>query len=113
MRVNNRTTDESALLSTGMVSRRRLPLNFDERNRKLFNHELERTIPETRFLALNNVRISPDGMLFRGAQILPESFAFPSNVKLWRRRSLLKFFATNYLQRRTRSIERNVLWITD
>ena len=52
-------------------------------------------------------------MLFRGAQILPESFAFPSNVKLWRRRSLLKFFATNYLQRRTRSIERDVLWITD
>lgn len=96
-----------------MVSRRRLPLNFDERNRQLFNHELERTIPETRFLALDNVRISSSGMLFRGTHILPESFAFPSNINLWRRRSLLKFFATNYLQRRTRSIERDVLWITD
>jgi capsular polysaccharide biosynthesis protein len=95
------------------VSRRRLPVNLIQENLGLFNHELERVIPETRLLALNDVRVSSDGILFRRYKMLTESFAFPSNMEQWKRRSRLKFFLNNYFLRRSRTIERDVLWIVD
>ena len=113
MPVDSETTDQSEVLSAETVSRRRLPVNFDQSHLKLFSHELEKRIPETRFLALHDVRVSYEGILFSGGHMLPESFAFPANMKLWRRRSLLKFFASNYLLKRTRVLEKDVLWITD
>jgi capsular polysaccharide biosynthesis protein len=45
--------------------------------------------------------------------MLPESFAFPSNMEHWKRRSRLKFFVNNYVFRHSRTIERDVLWIID
>ncbi len=113
MAVDSVTTDQKTVLSAETVSQRRLPVNFDQNHLALFSHELERRIPESRFLALENVRVSSEGILFSGAHMLPESFAFPANLKLWRRRSLFKFFASNYLIRRTRTIADDVLWITD
>lgn len=95
------------------VSRRRLPVNLTQENLGLFSHELERVIPETRLLALNDVRVSSDGILFRRYEMLTESFAFPSNMEQWKRRSRLKFFVNNYVLRRSRTIERDVLWIVD
>ena len=95
------------------ISRRKLPVNFDQDNLDLFNHELEKTIPETKLLEFNDVRVSADGILFSGWHMLPESFAFPENREQWRRRSLVKFFIDNRVLRRARRIEHDVLWITD
>jgi capsular polysaccharide biosynthesis protein len=95
------------------VSRRRLPVNFDHDHLSLFEGELERTIPQTQLLKFQNVLASPEGLLFKGARILRESFAFPYHLDEWRFRSVLKFLATNYALRRRRKIDREVLWITD
>ncbi len=105
--------NELALLYPETISRRRLPLNFSEENLGLFSHELERVIPQTSLLELNDIRVSADGILFRRHSMLPESFAFPSNMEQWKRRSRLKFFVNNYVLRRSRSIEGDVLWIVD
>jgi hypothetical protein len=95
------------------VSKRRLPANFNQDHLVLFNHELERAIPESRLLRFQNVRVSSEGILFKGFKILPESFAFRSHLEDWKVRSIVKFMATNYLLRRRRQIESEVLWITD
>ena len=95
------------------VARRKLPVNFNEIHRTLFEGELERVIPETRLLRFEDVLASPDGLLFKGTRILPESFAFPRHLDDWRLPTRVKFFATNYGLRRRRKIEREVLWITD
>jgi capsular polysaccharide biosynthesis protein len=106
-------TDRPAQLYPESFSTRRLPINIHQPDLPLFSHELEKAIPETSLLALKNVRVSCEGLLFNGRHLLPESFAFPANMKQWRRRSLIKFFASNYLLRRTRTIDRDALWITD
>jgi capsular polysaccharide biosynthesis protein len=95
------------------VARRKLPVNFNQDHRALFEGELERVIPETRLLRFHDVLASPEGLLFQGTRILRESFAFPYHLDEWRLRSVVKFLATNYAFRRRRKIEREVLWITD
>lgn len=113
MRPDTSASDHKAQLYPESFSIRRLPANFKQQDLALFNHELQMAIPETSLLELRNVRVSSEGLLFSGRRLLPESFAFPANMKQWRRRSLIKFFARNYLVRRTRTIERDALWITD
>lgn len=95
------------------VARRKLPINFHDEHLPLFEGELERVIPATRLLKFENVLASPEGLLFKGTSILPESFAFPYHLDEWRFRSVVKFLATNYAFRRRRKIERDALWITD
>lgn len=95
------------------ISKRKLPVNFNDDHRSLFEGELERTIPRTQLLKLKDVLASPEGLLFKGTAILPESFAFPYHLDQWRFRSVLKFLVTNYAFRRRRKIERDALWITD
>ncbi|HEU4767545.1 MAG TPA: glycosyltransferase family 61 protein [Pyrinomonadaceae bacterium] len=94
------------------VAKRRLPVNFHQEHLGLFEGELERVIPATRLLRFRDVLASPEGLLFKGTKILPESFAFPYHLDDWPLRSVLKFLATNYIRRR-RKIESEVLWITD
>ncbi|HET6671251.1 MAG TPA: glycosyltransferase family 61 protein [Pyrinomonadaceae bacterium] len=95
------------------VARRKLPVNFNQEHLALFEGELERVIPESRLLKFQDVLASPEGLLFKGTRILPESFAFPYHLDEWRFRSVFKFMATNYAFRRRRKIERGALWITD
>lgn len=101
------------MLLTETLSKRTLPVNLLDDELPLFSHELEKVIPPTTLLELNDVLVSSDGILFKRNQILPESFAFPANLKQWKRRSVLKFFVANQLMRRSRVIEHDVLWITD
>ena len=101
------------LLYPETTSTRRLPLNINNENLPLFDGELKRTIPQTTLLELRDVQISPEGILFKGYEMLPQSFAFPANLKQWKLRSRLKFFINNYVSRKTRNFERDVLWITD
>ncbi len=95
------------------LAKRKLPVNFNQDHLPLFEGELERVIPETRLLRFRDVLASPEGLLFKGTSILPESFAFPYHLDEWRLRSVLKFLTKNYVLRRRRKIEREVLWITD
>lgn len=95
------------------LARRKLPVNFKDTDLSLFNRELQRAIPESRLLRLKNVHVSSEGLLFDGARILPESFAFPNHLEDWKLRSVVKFLAKNYVLRRRRQVENEVLWITD
>lgn len=95
------------------VARRKLPVNFNQAHLELFEGELERAIPECQLLKFENVLASPEGLLFKGTKILPESFAFPYHLDDWRRRTIFKFLAKNYAFRRRRRIEREALWITN
>jgi capsular polysaccharide biosynthesis protein len=95
------------------VARRKLPVNFDAKDSVLFEGELARAIPSTQVLRFEDVLASPEGLLFAGTRILPESFAFPYHLDEWRFSSVLKFLATNYGLRRRRKVEREALWITD
>ena len=95
------------------VARRKLPVNFQPKDLVLFEGELARTIPSTQILKFADVLASPEGLLFKGTRILPESFAFPYHLDEWRFSSVLKFLATNYGLRRRRKIDREALWITD
>jgi capsular polysaccharide biosynthesis protein len=96
-----------------MVLRRRLPVNFDPADEKLFQHELERTIPESQLLRFRDVRVSSEGLLFDRWKLLPESFAYASELNEWKRRSIARLVAKNYLLRRQRVIDSEALWITD
>ena len=107
------TETKRVVLLEDEVLHRRLPINFQPEDLKLFEHELEKPIPATELVQLENVRISSDGILFRGLKLLPESFAFPFLEEQWRTRSRVKFFVTNQLLRKRRSFERESLWITD
>ncbi len=94
------------------IARRKLPVNFNQADLGLFQGELERVIPATRLLKFQDVLASPEGLLFKGTQILRESFAFPHHLDQWRHRSVVKFLVKNYGFRRRRRID-EALWITD
>lgn len=101
------------LLYPQSVSRRRLPVNLNSDHLPLFSHELEKVIPPTSLLELQDIRVSSDGILFKGTKILPESFAFPWQLEEWKLRSVVKFIVNNYVFRRRRVVETPVLWVTD
>ena len=73
------------------VARRKLPVNFQARDLVLFEGELARVIPSTQVLKFEDVLASPEGLLFTGTKILPESFAFPNHLDEWPFKSVLKF----------------------
>ena len=114
-RAMNGSPHRSALgvLRPRRVSRRSLPVNFRQDDLPLFGHELEREFPPAELIEMSGVRVSPDGFLFKGFKILPESFAFPFLYDRWKTRSVLKFFVRNYLLRRARRLEGRAAWITD
>lgn len=107
------TPEVLATLCSASHSTRKLPQNFDQAHLNLFQHEFERPIPESRLLRFENVSVSSEGLLFKGAKMLPESFAYAFELDEWKRRSILKFLVTNHFLRRRRKIETPVLWITD
>ncbi|HEX8282541.1 MAG TPA: glycosyltransferase family 61 protein [Pyrinomonadaceae bacterium] len=94
---------------------RAAPANLRAGDEELFAHERVCEIPPTRLLELRDVSATPEGMLFKGASILPESFSSPVIMRhfLGRPQSVAKFFAKNRLLRRRRRITGPRLWITD
>jgi len=95
------------------IAKRKLPVNFNKGDLALFDHELQRAIPQSRLLNFKDIRVSSEGLLFKGTRILAESFAFPEHLQEWKLRSVVKFFVTNYVLRHGRRVENEVLWITD
>lgn len=100
-------------LCPASFSKRTLPQNFDQAHLNLFQHEFEKPIQPSRLLRFENVSVSAEGLLFKGAKMLPESFAYAFEFDEWKRRSVLKFLVTNHFLRKRRRIETPVLWITD
>jgi len=100
-------------LRPAAVSERPLPRNFNERDLSLFQHELKHDIPATYLLRFRDVLVSSEGLILKGLRLLPESFAYPFELDDWKRTSIAKLLATNYLLRRRRRMETEVLWITD
>ena len=104
---------QQEILCPASVSTRKLPVNFNPADAGLFEHEIERTIPATVLLGLENVSINPAGILFRGSKVLPQSFPSPNFAKAWQgRRTRLKLFIKNCLKPQQR-IEQDVFWFTD
>ncbi|HEX8559440.1 MAG TPA: glycosyltransferase family 61 protein [Pyrinomonadaceae bacterium] len=103
------------VIREGGRAARRPPANLRDEDAPLFAHEFEREIPPTLLLGLRGVSATPEGMLFKGSAILPESFSSPAIMRhfLARRRSVLKFFATNRALRRRRRVREPRLWVTD
>lgn len=95
------------------ISARRRPVNLQPHDSHLFEHEFEKTLPQTGITELTKVRISAEGFLFRGFNLLTISFAFPELRDEWRLRSRIKFFLQNYLLRKPRRFSTKALWIVD
>ncbi len=102
-----------SILQPEMVSRRKLPVNFNSADEKLFQHELQKTIPASELLRLRDVRVSSEGLLFDGWKLLPHSFAYSSELKEWKRRTIARHVTRNYLFRRQRVVDSERLLITD
>jgi hypothetical protein len=103
------------VIREGGLSVRVPPANLRPGDEDLFAHERVREIPPTRLVELRGVSASSEGLLFKGASILPESFSSPVMMShfLARRRGVVKFLATNLLRRRPRRITEPCLWVTD
>jgi capsular polysaccharide biosynthesis protein len=96
------------------VSRRQLPINFRPADSKLFAHELEKNIPATSQLALENCRVGFRGIIFRGARLLAESFAYASQWDDWATTgNLLRFWTSNYILKKRQDLEEDAIWFTD
>lgn len=101
-------------LCSGGISMRKLPVNFNPSDLRLFEHELKREIPATALLHLENITVYPAGMLFRGCKVLPESFPAPQVKDAWvGSKAHLKFMVRNCLFRHRQNMERAAFWITD
>jgi capsular polysaccharide biosynthesis protein len=105
--------DVSTPLRPETVAKRKFPVNIREHETALFSHDLERHIPGTKLLELKDVRVSPEGILFKQRKILVESFAFPWMWDEWRRDKVLRFFTRNYISRKRSRLDHDALWITD
>src|SRR5262245_32236509 len=102
-----------SVLLPATVVRRELPVNFEQKDAELFHHDLERTIPQIELLRFTDVLITSNGLLLKNWRILPESFAFPTELSQWKIRSTVKLLVTNYLFRRRRFTAGEILFITD
>lgn len=107
--------EDGAPLLAESVSRQQRPVNLASEDAWLFAHEMERVLPATRLLELRDVRVSPEGLLFRAGRVLPESFAFDYLFEAWRgrRRRVAKFLVLNYLIRRCNRLASDAAWIVD
>ena len=110
--MNDRVVSKSKS-TTSSVSVRKLPVNFDESDLPLFEHELTKDLPPLEVRELTNIKASSEGLLFRGNRIMIESFAFPDNFRKWKRRSVIKTYVLSLLLHRGRTLDDPVVWATD
>ncbi|HKR02217.1 MAG TPA: glycosyltransferase family 61 protein [Pyrinomonadaceae bacterium] len=93
--------------------RRKLPVNLRPEDLWLFEYAPEYETPPAGPIEIENVRASADGLLFKGGRILPESFVVPANLEQWKKRSVVKFLASNYLLRKRRRLASPAAWVID
>jgi hypothetical protein len=101
-------------LHQGCIATRKLPINFNQADISLFEHELKKTISSTTLLKWTNVTVTSDGILFCGCRVLPESFSYFINP--WTgSTNELKLLVKNhlYLFKKYKKQYQDVFWITD
>ena len=101
------------MLRPASVAKRLLPVNLRQDEAALFSDELEREIPRTDLLEMRDVRVSPEGILFKGVRILSESFAHPWMWDEWRSDKVLRFLIRNYGLRKRLRFDKEAVWIID
>ena len=110
MNVETASSAEKVQLS---VSTRKLPVNFDEDDLSIFEHELIKELPPLEVVEMKDIKASSDGLLFQRNRIMIESFAFPANFEKWKKRSVVKAYVESLLLRRGRRFDQPVVWVTD
>jgi hypothetical protein len=107
-------TKPGQMLCDQTLSVRRLPANFDERDKALFEKVLKELIPATQLLELNNVNVSSDGIVFSAGRILAESFGYRDQLMRWGNPgNLLKFFFRNYAFKTRVKLDSKAVWVID
>lgn len=102
------------ILYNEIVSIRTPPVNLDTADLRLFEHEFEKTIAETVLLELKNVGVRPDGTVFRGGDVLPESLPRLRFRLIGKPlKSRLKFFVKNCLLEPGSRIDETVFMFSD
>lgn len=106
--------EAASILCEETWSLRKQPANLHAADMPLFSHELNVLIPNSRLLALNQVNISSDGIIFSAGRILAESFNYRHEFIRWAKyRNLLKFFVRNYVLKTRQRLDDQAFWITD
>jgi capsular polysaccharide biosynthesis protein len=106
------STKSAQQLCDESLSVRKPPVNFDERDRMLFQHEFQKTIPATQLLELNHANVSSDGIVFSAIRILAECFGYRNQFLRWASsKNLVKFFVKNYALKTRLKLDDNVFWV--
>ena len=94
---------------------RQMPVNINQSDLGLFEHEIKREIPATLLLHFEDITVNPDGALVYNNKILPETFPSPHFVNSWAGfRVWLKLFLKNFIKYwEYKNLDREVYWITD
>lgn len=101
-------------LYSAVTSARPLPLNFDPADRKLFAHELHKSIPPTLLLHFENCRVASNGLLFKGIHVFEESFGYRSMLEQWATlKNVSKFFVANYAIKKKQRFDEEVVLFVD
>lgn len=103
---------QTRVLYAGTVSKRQLPRNFNVGDSYLFRHELEKVIPATKLVMLENVRVDSQGLVWRNGDVLSESFIAPEHFTSMKCSSRLRLLARTYLKK-SRSIEEECICVID
>lgn len=106
---------EKEMLYRNSTVLRQIPVNINQSDLDLFEHELRREIPATFLLHFQNITVNPDGALIYNKKILPESFPSPHFCKSWiGNRVWLKLLLNNFIKYRNyENLEGEAYWITD
>jgi capsular polysaccharide biosynthesis protein len=105
---------DQEILCEESVAVRKLPANFEQADFGLFGHELKRVITATVLRRLEGITVHPAGILFRGSEVLPESFPSPHYLDAWSGSGdELKARIKNDLLKAHRRLERDAVWVTD
>ncbi|RLD57314.1 MAG: hypothetical protein DRJ01_14030, partial [Bacteroidetes bacterium] len=78
------------LLVKGLVSKRKLPVNYQNKDFPFFNKEFIKPIDNTYIYELNNVYVTEDGVVFKNFQIFKHSLHQASHIK-WLNKTYILF----------------------
>lgn len=101
-------------MNNATISTRNLPINLDPSDIALFKHELRKNIPASNLMQVEDIVVTPSGIMFSRFKILSESFPSSSFADDWASpKTRFKLWIINCLLQRPRTINQEVLWITD
>ena len=102
------------LLFQDSIATPNLPVNFYQADLEMFQNALEISIPAIYLLHLENVKVSPKGILFYKNKILPESFPAPEIMSSWTGpKAKLMYLVRERFFIHYEKVSQEIVWITD